>query len=124
MANNDVSAGFISAGAYNSYDNIRQPGEYPQYTSSDVPTHLYQVVSQHCVLDTANPPGYSTTLPDYNAALTLLQNIQYIGGTQSSPSTPLAPYKIITRTPTQRTDLIRQAFSKIMQDGIQVSLIQ
>jgi hypothetical protein len=144
MANNDVSANFANAGSYNSYFNVRMPGEYPQYTSNDVPTHLYAVASQICALNTASPPGYSTTRKpvlihciaegpifdptisssDQASALALLQNLQYIGGTQTSPSTPLAPYKIINGTGSQRTSLIQQAFSNIMQDGVQVSLIQ
>ena len=57
--------------------------------------------------------------------MSLLQNIQAIGSTQASAgSTPLPAYKIITGTSDQRIDKLRQAFSTIMQDGVQISLIQ
>ena len=144
VANEAPSAGLTNAGAYNSYYNIRQPGEYPTYTNNNVPTQLYAVANQICALDTASPPGYSSTRkpvyihciafgsmfepsngnPNAAAALTLLQNIQYIGGTQASASTALPSYKVIIGTPQQRMDNLRQAFSTIMQDGVQVSLIR
>jgi Flp pilus assembly protein TadG len=144
MANSLAQASLTNSGSYNSYYRVRYPGEYPQNSGSSVTSQLTSVVSQICALDTANPPGYSTNRkpvlihclalgpifdpstdsPDRTAALNLLQNIQYIGGTQSSPSTPLSPYKIITGTSQDRQDRIREAFSTIMQDGIQVSLIE
>jgi hypothetical protein len=144
MANTLASANFTNNGAYNSFYNIRYPGEFPSNGGSDVVSQLYSVVNQICALDTDNPPGYSTNRKpvlihclaegpifdpsssnsDKGPALDLLQNIQYIGATQSSPSTPLADYKIITGTGQERMDKIRQAIGAIMQDGIQVSLIR
>ncbi|WP_406698668.1 Tad domain-containing protein [Singulisphaera sp. Ch08] len=143
MANTAASATLTNAGANNSYYKVRQPGEYPT-NSGTVTTQIYSVVNQICALETASSPGYSTTRKPVlihcmglgpifdpstsssqrDAALDLLQNIQYIGGTQASASTPLASYKIITGTSQQRADKIRQAFSAIMQDGVQVSLIE
>lgn len=143
MANNTASASLVNGGANNSYYRVRQPGEYPS-NSGSVTSQIYSVVNQICALETASPSGYSTARkpvlihclalgpifdPATNSdqrgpALDLLQNIQYIGSTQASASTPLAPYKIITGTASQRVDKIRQAFSVIMQDGVQVSLIE
>ncbi|SIO31616.1 Putative Flp pilus-assembly TadE/G-like [Singulisphaera sp. GP187] len=142
MANTAATAAFVNGGANNSYYKVRQPGEYPT-NSGTVTTQIYSVVNQICALETASAPGYSTTRkpvlvhcmglgpifdPSTNstqraAALDLLQNIQYIGSTQATATTPLASYKVITGTSQQRADKIRQAFSAIMQDGVQVSLI-
>lgn len=144
MANTAASASFTNAGPYNSYYKVRQPGEYPSNSGSDVPGQVYAVANRICALDTDSSPGYATprkpvlihclamgpifeassTNPDKADALDLLQNVQYIGSTQDSPSTPLANFKIITGTSAERMDKIRQAFSIIMQDGIQVSLIR
>lgn len=144
MPNTLASASFNNSGAYNSYYKIRYPGEYPANSGSSVNSQLYAVANQICALDTASPPGYATgrksvlihcigegpvfdpaaNSPDRANALALLQQLQYIGSTQASPSTPLASYKIITGTSEQRMAAIRQAISNIMQDGIQVSLIQ
>src|SRR5262249_33514499 len=108
MANTLAEAAFTTSGAYNSYYNIRQPGEYPTSTGVSVTQQLYDVVDRIGALDTDADPGYSTvrkpvlihclafgTLfeppsagdPDQAASLTLLQNIQYKGKTQASPST-------------------------------------
>ncbi len=143
MANTLAAAGLTNSGKYNSYYNIRQPGEYPSNSGSAVDTQVYGVVDQICALDSASPPGYSTTRKpvkihciafgslfepaNFSAfttqALTLLQTIQYKGQTQSSPSTALPSYKIIVGNAQTRIDNLQQAFNAIMQDGIQVSLI-
>jgi Flp pilus assembly protein TadG len=134
-------------GAYNSYYRIRQPGELPGgVQSNSVENHsvLLGVVDQICALETASPPGYSTTRkpvlihcigfgtlfnadstdPDKPYALQLLQDIQFRGKTQASAADPLPSYKIVTGTPQQRIDKLRDAIGRIMQDGIQVSLIE
>lgn len=144
MANTLASAGFTNSGPYNSYYNIRYPGEFPANSGASVTSQVYGVANQLCALETDSPPGYSTARkpvlihcigegpvfdpsagsPDRGDALALLQNLQYIGSTQSSPSTPLASYKIVIGTSEERMAAIRQAISTIMQDGIQVSLIR
>jgi hypothetical protein len=144
MANSLAYAGLTNSGAYNSYYNIRQPGEYPN-NSGSVTSQIYDIVDRICDLDTASTPGYSTTRkpvlihclafgtlfeassssdPDQAAALSLLQNIQYKGKTQTSATTPLPTYKIIVGDSNQRIDLLRDAFTAIMQDGVQVTLLQ
>lgn len=143
MANTAAAANFQNQGPYNSYYQIRQPGEYPS-NSGTVTTQLYGIVDKICAKDDASSPGYSTnrkpvlihclafgtlfepttTDSDKALALDLLQNIQYKGKTQATATTPLADYKKIIGTSTQRIDKLRQAFSAIMQDGVQVSLIE
>jgi Flp pilus assembly protein TadG len=125
--------------------------EYPYNVYGSVSTGTSQalaVINQICALDTASPPGYSTVSkpvlihciafgslfePTNSStyktnALDLLQQIQYIGGKaggeQTTATTPLASYKVIVGTYTQRIQNLQNAFNKIMQDGVQVSLIQ
>ncbi|MFO0953821.1 MAG: pilus assembly protein TadG-related protein [Isosphaeraceae bacterium] len=150
VVNTPVSAPFVDLGPSNSYYQVRQPNEYPSNSNAAADDATYAIARQICAADSASPAGYSTTRKPVqihciafgsifesasaaaNAsaaqlqtdALTLLQNLQYIGNTQADPSTPLASYKICTGTPQQRIDKLRQAFSNIMQDGVQVSLIQ
>lgn len=145
MANTLANATFSNQGQYNSYYNIRIPGEYPSNSGSSVAQQIYDVVDRICALDTDANPGYSTTRkpvvihslafgtlfepessgdPDQANALNLLQTIQYKGKTQASPGDPLPSYKVIIGDSQQRIDLLRQAFTAIMQDGMQIALIQ
>ena len=108
-------------------------------------TEVTDVVTQICALDTASPPGFShankpvlvhcigygdifnpanSSNPAQANALSFLQTVQYIGHTQPSDTTPLASYKRIYGTWQNRIDNMRQAFTTIMQDGVQVTLIQ
>ena len=66
----------------------------------------------------------TTTSSQKASALALLQEVQYRGKTQASPSDPLPSYKIVIGDNAARLDLLRQAFTAIMQDGMQVALIQ
>jgi hypothetical protein len=152
--NTTASAGFTGNGAHASYYNVRQPSEFPSgIDTSDVDTataQTYNIVDRITALETdfVNGPGYSTQRkpvlihclifgtiaepaandPDRDAALERLQMMQYkggkAGGEQTSPSTPLADYKIIIGTQTERINKLRDALSAIMQDGVQVSLIE
>jgi Flp pilus assembly protein TadG len=54
--------------------------------------------------------------------LGFLQSVQTLGNVQSSPTTPLASYKIIVGTSTQRVNSLKTAFTNIMQDGVQITL--
>lgn len=54
--------------------------------------------------------------------LRFLQTVQTFGNVQSSSSTALADYKIITGTSDERIDKIKLAFTNIMQDGVQITL--
>jgi hypothetical protein len=146
VANTPASATFSNNGAYQSYYRIRIPGEYPA-NSGTVDTQLYGIAQTICNSDTASTPGYTSTRKPVlihciaygslfdpsvaagasasrSAALTILQQLQYIGKTQSDPSTALPNYKIITGSSDTRITLIQQAFQKIMQDQVSVTLIE
>jgi hypothetical protein len=134
--NTTASANFVNGGSYNSYYQIRynqnskSTSEYPNnvngYGDND-PTVVNQAVS----LVTALTTSYSTTSrplqfhciafgPQITAAgVTTLNSMQTAGNvTDGMPS-----YKIIQNAGTYVSDL-QQAFAKILQDGVQVSLIQ
>jgi Flp pilus assembly protein TadG len=141
MANTPASASFSNNGANNSYYEIRYPGETPS-DSGTVTTQCYNVVDQIVALESS--AGYSTirkpviihcigfgtifepgvTSSQTTPALTFLQTIQFKGKTQANTTDPLPTFKRITGTAQQRIDKLQQAFSAIMQDGVQVTLIQ
>jgi hypothetical protein len=50
--------------------------------------------------------------------------MQYYAGTQSSAATPLSSNQIITGTGAQMAANMTTAFSSILTNGVQVSLIQ
>jgi len=141
---------FQNQGPYRSYFRIRYdaPGspknEYPPYVASgadEAATQALAVTSRLCEPDTAL--GFSTrrkpvrvhtlafgslfeaggNTTEANKALSLLQQMQFIGGVQDNPSTPLANEKIIVGSANQRIERMRTAFSNIMQDGHSVTLI-
>jgi hypothetical protein len=151
--NTTATAGFTNAGPYQSYYNIRYNSanptgsEYPSvggYSDNDptVTSQIFSICQQVVAQDTANPPGYSTsrkpvlihtiafgpvfdaTSPGHTAALQTLQQVQYIGNTQSSPSDPLPAYKIVTGDDATIVSELRTAISNIMQSEVPVSLIR
>ena len=148
-----AAANFTNAGPYRSYYNVRYNGanpggsEYPSVGScgdndAAVTSEIFAISQQIAALDTANPPGYSTkrkpvlihtiafgpvfdtTSPGRAAALQTLQQIQYIGNTQPSPSTPLPDYKIVSGADASVVDDLRTAIANIMQSEVPVSLIR
>jgi hypothetical protein len=147
MVNQAANASFVNNGAYQSYYKIRIPGEYPTLSASSVDTQLYGIAQAICNMDTASTPGYSSvrkpalihciaygSLFDPSVspgagttrsqALGVLQQIQYIGKTQSDPTTALQSYKIIIGTADNRINLIKQCVEKIMRDSVSVTLIE
>ena len=147
MVNQAANASFVNNGAYQSYYKIRIPGEYPTLSGSSVDTQLYGIAQAICNMDTASTPGYSSvrkpalihciaygSLFDPSVspgagttrsqALGVLQQIQYIGKTQSDPTTALQSYKIIIGTADNRINLIKQCVEKIMRDSVSVTLIE
>jgi hypothetical protein len=133
--------------------NLSDPAnvEWPTGTAGYVQSEVTDVVAQICALDTATSgaPGYSKTRKpvlvhclgyggDFDPAnagtnqtnaLNFLQAVQGIGRTQEGPDPtdatyPLASYKRIYGPNDQRITNMQKAFTKIMQDGVQVSLIQ
>lgn len=100
------------------------------------------VVTRICALDSASQPGYSTSrMParvhaigfgdlfetsssTANAARTFLLRVQKAGNTSASTDTAIENYKIITGDYETRIESLKQALERIMQSGIQVSLIR
>ncbi|HEV3138509.1 MAG TPA: hypothetical protein VGZ26_11410, partial [Pirellulales bacterium] len=148
--NTTATASFVNSGAYNSYYAIRynssSPGasEYPNnvngYNNNDstVTTEIFNLCNQICALDSASPPGYSTPSkkalihciafgpviapgsPDSAGALATLNQMQTIGSvTDGMPS-----YKVIYGSESTVITALQQAFTQILQSGVQVSLIQ
>ncbi|HEY1786223.1 MAG TPA: hypothetical protein VGG30_11760, partial [Pirellulales bacterium] len=118
--------------------------QYPNgingYNDNDpnVTSQIYNVCRQICALDTASPPGYSTstkpvlinclgfgpffapgssTAASNTATLNAMQTIGNV--TDNMPS-----YKIIYGTQAQVVTSLQQAFNQILQSGVQVSLVQ
>jgi len=147
--NTTATAAFTNLGAHNSYYNIRYNSSTP--SSSEFPTvgsygdndatvtsQIYSICNQICAMETASPPGYSTTNkrvkihcigfgPAFDPASSsafankdTLNQMQIIGNvTDGMPS-----YKIIYGTESQVIANLQTAFQKIMTDGIQITLIQ
>lgn len=147
--NTTASASLVNNGANNSYYAIRynsatNSGEFPtgvngySDNASTVTSQIYSLCNQLVALDTANPAGYSTSAkktlihcigfgPLFDpsnsgaaAATATLNQMQTIGNvTDGMPS-----YKIIYGTEAAVIADLQEAFTKILQDGVQVSLIQ
>jgi Flp pilus assembly protein TadG len=137
-----------TGGAYNCFYKFRMPVEYPTVSYPAWSTAMADcktVASQLCALNTATNPGYSTTgrpvlihcmgfgtLMEQDPAVNnvtyqatnFLQQLQVIGKTQQNDTDPLPDYKKIVGTSTQRIQKLKDAFTIIMQDGVQVSLFQ
>jgi hypothetical protein len=138
---------YVNAGAYSSYYQVRQNDAVPGYTYADsqASTQATDICTQICAQYNATNPGYGTPRkPVYihtiafgslfdssnnstykTNALSLLASMQTIGNTQpANLSGTLPTYKQITGTSTQRISLLQQAFSTILQDGLQLTLIK
>ena len=125
--------------------NIAAGGnEYPNSGTYDI-NEVYTIVKQLAALDTASPPGLSTTRKpalvfslgygslfdpansssSQTNAMTFLQTVQYHGNVaKTTAGTDFPDWQRVYGTPAQRIDRIQAAFTKIMQSGVQVSLIQ
>ena len=62
--------------------------------------------------------------PNASGALSTLQSMQFWAGTQSSASTPLAASQIVTGTDTQISANMVNAFTSILESGVQIALIK
>ncbi len=145
-----ASATLNNLGSNNSYYSVRynsaNPGgsDYPTGVSSTsdnsttVRTQIYGLCSQLAALDSASPPGHSTTAkplqihcvgfgPQFDpsssgasAATDTLNEMQTRGNvTDGMPS-----YKICYGSESTVITSLQTAISKILQSGVQVSLIQ
>jgi hypothetical protein len=148
--NTTASANFTNAGSYNSYYNVRynysnpSSSEYPSgingYNDNDptVTGQIDTICTQLAAQTTASSPGYSTPSKPllihcigfgpyfdsgsstYSANVATLNGMQTIGNvTDNMPS-----YKIIDGTQSQVISDLQQAFTIILQSGVQVALIQ
>jgi len=120
--------------------------EFPNsgsYSDSEV----FTVVQQIAAPTTAAPPGYSTprkpalvyslgygslfdpansSLPRQSAALTFLQTVQHYGNIPGADmnGSKFPDNQLIYGSLTDRQTRIQTAFTKIMQAGVQVSLLE
>jgi hypothetical protein len=143
VPNSTCSGVFQNNGAYNSYyTGSIGTTMFVGSNSPSATNPALSAVTNICALTTAATPGYSTTKnparvhsiafgdlfevnnTDSQAALAFVLNVQKNGNTSSSSDTSIESYKIITGDYNTRITNLQQAFQRIMQSGIQVSLIQ
>jgi len=143
LANTTATANLVNAGSYNYYKirydmNKPSSSEYPSTSSYNlndptVTSQVYSLVDQLAsAYGTARNPFRLYTIgfgpvfqgSDASSALTTLQTMQYHAGTQSSASTPLAASQIVTGTDTQMSANMVNAFTSILESGVQIALIQ
>ncbi len=146
--NTTASAGYTNGGTNQSYYNIRYnsttPGssEFPTNVNggsgSTVTSQIYSLCSQLAALETASPPGYSTTSkkvlihcigfgPEFDPSsgnastnTAVLNQMQTTGNvTDGMPG-----YKIVYGNQASIVADLQQAIRLILQSGVQVSLIQ
>ena len=148
--NTTASATFNSNGKYNSYYSVRynynSPGgsEYPTGVSgysdnaSTVVTQINNLCTQLAALDSASSPGYSTAAkpllihcigfgPDFSpSSSTASQNTATLNGMQTigNVTDGMPGYKIIYGDQSSIVTDLQQAFTKILQSGVQIALIQ
>ena len=136
----NASGTFQSGGAYLSkFTGISDAGSSGADATSALNTLQYV-----CNLTTANPSGYSTiknpvsvhsiafgqlfetnsTSTGTAAAMDFLVKCQIKGNTSPSGSTTLNSEKIIIGNYNERIEKIRSAFERVLQSGIQITLIE
>lgn len=142
-ASGSAHGNFTNGGAYNSMYSSIAPGSFVANNDPTVVSRALSVVQRICNLDSnAAAPGYSTGRNPARAhaiafgdlfqttstrkadALSFLLQVQQIGATSAATDTSIESYKIITGDYATRIENLRQAFERIMQSGVQVSLIQ
>ncbi len=131
-----ISAGLASK--YNWIDNGSGNGNGDSTSMNEA----YSIVQQICAATTSGNPGYS--LPNSPArvypigfgdlfsstssflptARTFLQTIAYRGKTSDSISTPLPTDQIITGDYNTRISNLRSGLERMLQNGVQVTLIE
>ncbi len=92
------------------------PG-YPGYATSNRPVVIHTL---------AFGAVFETPSAEQTSSVALLQQVSQLGGTTfpNSAADPVNGYKWVTGSLQQRQDRLRQAFGKIMDDGVAVVLIQ
>jgi len=150
MPTHTATASLTNNGAHQSYYRIRFKSggaggsEYPssvtQYTENNgtVTSQIYSLCTQLAASENASPPGYSTPskkllihcigfgpvfAPDSDkraAAVSTLKQMQTLGNVTDN----MPEYKIIYGTETEMISRMQQAFTQILQDGVQVALVE
>ena len=148
--NTTATASLTNSGSHNSYYNVRynysNPGasQYPtgvngySDNASTVTTQINSICTQICALETASSPGYSSATkkvqihcigfgPLFDPAtsgqstrVATLNAMQVIGNVNDG----MPSYKLVYGNETTMINNMQQAFTKILQNGIQISLIQ
>lgn len=142
----------VSSGA-NSYYPIRvkdpttPAGSQTEFPSSGTysDAEVFAIVTQICALDTASTPGYSTKRKPAQVyalgfgslfepsnsttaktdALNFLQSVQYYGNVATNTTGSNFPdWQRVYGDTSTRQQRLRDAITKIMQSGVQVSLIE
>jgi Flp pilus assembly protein TadG len=144
MANCTATATLTTASAGYTYYSIRYnmnsptTSEYPlvgatTVNNSTVLSQVYSLVTQlQTTYGTARNPfrlyaiGFGPVFQgsDATSALSVLQNMQYYAGTQSSPSTALPSNQVIIGTDAQMSANMISAYTSILQNGVQIALIK
>lgn len=96
-------------------DQIVAPTTANGYSLSNSPARVYPI---------AFGDLFSSTSTYKGQALNFLQEVAYHGQTGDSLAAPLPDYQIITGTAQQRIDKLRSSFERILQSGVQVTLIE
>jgi Flp pilus assembly protein TadG len=138
-----ASANLVNAGTYSYYQirydmNNPSSSEYPSVIQTDINdsstlSQVYTLVQQlvSTYNSARNPfrlytlgfgPVFQGTLA--SEALSTLQTMQYYAKTQDSPSTPLAASQIVTGTDAQMSANMVNAFTSILESGVQIALIK
>jgi Flp pilus assembly protein TadG len=144
MPNTTATANLVTASSGYTYYQVRYDmnnpvnSEYPSVgfysdAASAVTTQTYSLVSTLAsTYGTSRNPfrlyaiGFGPVFQgtDASSAETVLQTMQYNAGTQSSASTPLPSYQIVTGTDSQMSSNMIQAYKTILQSGVQIALIK
>ncbi len=145
VPNTKCNGSLNGGGAYTSlYTDNNAIGTTTYVSNGDttVMNNALAVVTQICKPDDAANRGYSTTrtparvhaiafgdlfettTTQKTTALQFLANVQIQGKTQAAGATSPESYKIIIGDYTTRIDTLRTAFERIMQSGVQVTLIR
>jgi Flp pilus assembly protein TadG len=147
--NATASASFNNLGSHNSYYSVRynssSPGssEFPNNVnstsdnSSTVVTQITGLCTQICALDTASPPGYSSSTkkalihcigfgPEFSSSANSADNIATLNSMQTAGNVTdgMPGYKLVYGSESVVASELQQAFTQILQSGVQVSLIQ
>jgi hypothetical protein len=109
-------------------------------TATDAKNRAFAVIDQIVAPTTSNgfslpnsparvfPIGFGDLFDNPGAtrtsALNFLQEVAFRGKTSASAADPLPSYQVISGTADARIQSIRDAFERIMQSGVQVTLVK